>query len=149
MFEKLYMKNTKLIHKTVKTGVQDKTYNNGNKLELIFPSYLHEIIFIIIYFWNDLSWFLYKNSSSTLVRLKKKQCWEKNLRWNVGNKILVEIIFDFYFRMRYFIKQDHPDLVKDQFWDEECPELPYTLASEDTRFRNVQKDSTAGVQVSS
>ena len=37
--------------------------------------------------------------------------------------------------------------MKDQFWDEECPELPYTLASEDTRFRNVQKDSTAGVQV--
>ena len=26
--------------------------------------------------------------------------------------------------------QDHPDLVKDQFWDEERPEMPYT---EDTR----------------
>ena len=30
--------------------------------------------------------------------------------------------------------QDHPDLVRDQFWDELFPEMPYTAASEDTKI---------------
>ena len=43
--------------------------------------------------------------------------------------------------------QDHPDLVKDQFWDEHYPELPYTQAAEDTRVNNPILGSTANVQV--
>jgi hypothetical protein len=30
--------------------------------------------------------------------------------------------------------KDHPDLVRDQFWDELFPEMPYTAASEDTKI---------------
>ena len=28
---------------------------------------------------------------------------------------------------------EHPDLVRDQFWDDLYPELPYTAAAEETR----------------
>ena len=37
--------------------------------------------------------------------------------------------------------------MKDQFWDEHYPELPYTVASEDTRFHNPVLGSTALVEV--
>ncbi len=52
--------------------------------------------------------------------------------------------------MKYYLPlfQDHPDLVKDQFWDEHYPELPYTVASEDTRLHNPILGSTANVEVS-
>ena len=46
--------------------------------------------------------------------------------------------------------QDHPDLVKDQFWDEDRPEMPYTLASEEIKLRHVPAaDSTALFEVNS
>ena len=56
-------------------------------------------------------------------------------------KFLTKILTKNYF-------QDHPDLVKDQFWDEHYPELPYTVASEDTRLHNPIQGSTANVEVS-
>ena len=28
---------------------------------------------------------------------------------------------------------EHPDMVRDQFWDDLFPELPYTAAAEETR----------------
>ena len=47
-----------------------------------------------------------------------------------------------------FLLQDHPDLVKDQFWDEDRPEMPYTLASEEIKLRHVPAaDSTALFEV--
>ena len=49
-----------------------------------------------------------------------------------------------------FLLQDHPDLVKDQFWDEDRPEMPYTLASEEIKLRHVPAaDSTALFEVHS
>ena len=36
------------------------------------------------------------------------------------------------FRLRtiYCFFQEHPDLIKDQFWDDLYPEIPYTAAAE-------------------
>ena len=34
-------------------------------------------------------------------------------------------IFDF-----FILAQEHPDLIKDQFWDDLYPEIPYTAAAE-------------------
>ena len=43
---------------------------------------------------------------------------------------------------------EHPELVKDQFWDEGIPdELPYTLAAEDSRPAEPWLGSTAEVEV--
>ena len=41
---------------------------------------------------------------------------------------------------------EHPDLVRDQFWDDLYPELPYTLAAEETRTDPVI-GGTANVEV--
>ena len=44
---------------------------------------------------------------------------------------------------------EHPELVKDQFWDEGVPdELPYTLAAEEFRQADPWQGSTAEVEVS-
>ena len=44
--------------------------------------------------------------------------------------------------------QDHPDLVRDQFWDEQYPELPYTAAAEETKcVVDPCVGSTANVEV--
>ena len=47
----------------------------------------------------------------------------------------------------YISFQEHPDLVKDQFWDDLYPELPYTLAAEETRTEPII-GSTANFQIS-
>ncbi len=36
--------------------------------------------------------------------------------------------------LSFWLLKDHPDLVRDQFWDELFPEMPYTAASEDTKI---------------
>ncbi len=47
-----------------------------------------------------------------------------------------------------FIKE-HPNLVKDQFWDEQYPELPYTAATEENRNNaHPELGSTALIEVS-
>ncbi len=43
--------------------------------------------------------------------------------------------------------QDHPDLVKDQFWDEQYPELPYTVATEETKNIDPCEGATARFEV--
>ena len=46
-----------------------------------------------------------------------------------------------------FFIQEHPDLIKDQFWDDIFPEIPYTLASEDTKIEPVI-GAAANIEVS-
>ena len=50
--------------------------------------------------------------------------------------------------LKPLILQDHPDLVRDQFWEEQYPELPYTAASEDTKNVDPCEGATAKVEVS-
>ena len=44
-------------------------------------------------------------------------------------------------QVSYLIVDDmhsyHPDLIKDQFWDEQFPEMPYTVAAEETRVEPI------------
>ena len=41
---------------------------------------------------------------------------------------------------------EHPEMVRDQFWDDLYPELPYTAAAEETRTDTVM-GGTANYQV--
>ncbi len=42
--------------------------------------------------------------------------------------------------------QEHPDLIRDQYWDETEFELPYTLASEQSRETAPHMGSAADIQ---
>ena len=43
--------------------------------------------------------------------------------------------------------QEHPDLIKDQFWDDLYPEIPYTAAAEETRGPDPVIGAAANIEV--
>jgi hypothetical protein len=42
---------------------------------------------------------------------------------------------------------DYPELVRDHFWDNVFPEMPYTAAAEETRGGNPQIGAASNIQV--
>lgn len=63
-----------------------------------------------------------------------------------------DVINSFAFKVSYLIvdemHHDHPELIRDQYWDEIFPmELPYTAAAQPFREEHPQH-STAGIQLS-
>ncbi len=44
--------------------------------------------------------------------------------------------------------QEHPELIRDQFWDDVFPELPYTAAAEETRTGEPVIGAAANIEVS-
>ena len=43
--------------------------------------------------------------------------------------------------------QEHPDLIKDQFWDDLYPEIPYTAAAEEKRGPDPVIGAAANIEV--
>ena len=93
---------------------------------------------------------------SPVEQAKKRLC-ELNMASNLGSvgwfAALSRLCWQSFSKVSIklrFLLQDHPDLVKDQFWDEDRPEMPYTLASEEIKLRHVPAaDSTALFEVRS
>ena len=46
-----------------------------------------------------------------------------------------------------FTVQEHPDLIKDQFWDDLYPEIPYTAAAEEKRGPDPVIGAAANIEV--
>ncbi len=44
-------------------------------------------------------------------------------------------------------EQEHPELIRDQFWDDVFPELPYTAAAEETRNADPVMGAATRVEV--
>ena len=47
----------------------------------------------------------------------------------------------------HFSFQEHPDLIKDQFWDDLYPEIPYTEAAEEIRRPDPVIGAAANIEV--
>ena len=50
-------------------------------------------------------------------------------------------------RTIYCFFQEHPDLIKDQFWDDLYPEIPYTAAAEEKRGPDPVIGAAANIEV--
>ncbi len=56
-------------------------------------------------------------------------------------------IFPRHFFPHFTTEQEHPELIRDQFWDDVFPELPYTAAAEETRNADPVMGAATRVEV--
>ncbi|XP_033149947.1 bestrophin-2 isoform X4 [Drosophila busckii] len=114
--------------------VEGKEVGSGfvNKVDLYFP------IFSTLQFFFYMGWL---KVAETLINPFGEDDDDFEVNWMVDRNLQVSyLIVD-------EMHHDHPELLKDQYWDEVFPnELPYTIAAE--RFReNHPEPSTAKIEV--
>lgn len=114
--------------------VENKTVEDGylNFIDLYFP------VFTTLQFFFYMGWL---KVAESLINPFGEDDDDFEVNWMVDRNIQVSyIIVD-------EMHHDHPELVKDQYWDDLMPDLPYTLAAQKIR-EEIPQPSTAKVEVS-